>query len=158
MYYHNILHDDMINGEGLGVVLFVSGCKHNCFNCQNPQTHNFKSGILFDKNAKEEIFEQLEKEYISRITYSGGCPLCEPNRNEITQLAKEIKLKYPNIQQWCYCGESFNEVENYKVMNYIDVLIDGKFVQELADINCEWRGSTNQNIYIKEGKKWKKRE
>lgn len=146
MNYHNILHDDILNGEDLGVVLFVSGCNHNCYNCQNPQTHNFNSGILFDEKAKQEIFEQLEKDYIHRITYSGGCPLCGPNRSEITKLAKEIKTKYPKIKQWCYCGEKFEEVKHLEVLKYIDVLVDGKFVQELADVNYPYAGSTNQSL------------
>lgn len=146
MNYHNILHDDILNGENLGVVLFVSGCQHDCFNCQNPQTHNFNSGILFDEEAKQEIFKQLEKDYIYRITYSGGCPLCEPNRSEITKLAKEIKTKYPEIKQWCYCGEKFEQVKHLEALKYIDVLVDGKFVQELADVGYKWAGSTNQRI------------
>ena len=93
MNYHNILHDDMRNGDGLRVVLFVSGCNHYCKNCQNPQTWDKDSGIEFDLAAKEEIFEQLNKDYISGITFSGGDPLHSNNLHEIYSLILEIKNK-----------------------------------------------------------------
>lgn len=79
MNYHNILHDDMRNGDGLRVVLFVSGCEHKCYECQNPKTWDVNSGIPFDENAEDEILEQLSHDYISGITFSGGDPLNEAN-------------------------------------------------------------------------------
>ena len=91
MRYHNITKDDMLNGDGLRVVLWVSGCSHCCKECQNPVTWDPNSGILFDESAKQEIFEQLEKAYISGITFSGGDPLYVQNISEVTKLAKEIK-------------------------------------------------------------------
>lgn len=146
MNYHNILKDDMLNGEDLGVALFVSGCEHNCYNCQNPQTHNFDSGILFDEKAKQEIFEQLEKPYIHRISYVGGCPLCEPNREEVTKIAKEIRIKFPEIKQWCYCGELWEKVKDLEIMQYLDVLLDGLYIEKLKDVNAKYIGSTNQRV------------
>lgn len=145
--YCNILHDDMLNGDNLGVVLFVSGCKHFCKECQNKDlTWDFNGGIAFDENAKKEIFKELENKYIFRITYSGGCPLCMPNREVITELAEEIKHKYPNIKQWCYCGEIWEDIKDLPIMQYIDVLVDGKFIEDLADVNYPWAGSTNQRV------------
>ena len=90
MNYHNILHDDMRNGEGLRVTLFVSGCNHKCEQCQNPQTWNPNSGIEFDEDAKQEIFEQLNHDYIDGITLSGGDPLYESNLNDIYHLLCEV--------------------------------------------------------------------
>ena len=87
MRYHDITKDDMKNGDGLRVVLWVAGCSHHCAGCQNPVTWDPEGGLLFDEAAKAEIFEQLERDYISGITFSGGDPLYEGNRNEVTELA-----------------------------------------------------------------------
>lgn len=94
MYYHDITKDDMKNGEGLRVVLWVSGCNHKCEGCQNPITWNPNDGVLFDEAAKAELYAQLEKTYISGITFSGGDPLYDANREEVTALAKEIAERF----------------------------------------------------------------
>ena len=104
MNYHNITYPDMNNGDGLRVVLWLSGCNHHCMNCQNPQTWNPDSGIKFDSAAKEELFRELEKDYISGITFTGGDPLHENNVDEVLSLVYEIKDKYPNKTIWIYSG------------------------------------------------------
>ena len=104
MRYHNITKDDMLNGDGLRVVLWVAGCGHHCKGCQNPITWDPNGGIPFDDAAKAEIFEQLDKDYISGITFSGGDPLYEANRADVTALAKEIKERYPKKDIWVYTG------------------------------------------------------
>ena len=91
MNYHNITKDDMLNGEGLRVVLWLSGCTHRCPGCHNPQTWDVTSGIPFDAEAKAEIFTELDKDYISGITFSGGDPLHPSSINEVGQLIKELK-------------------------------------------------------------------
>ncbi|MBO5884716.1 MAG: anaerobic ribonucleoside-triphosphate reductase activating protein [Clostridia bacterium] len=146
MNYHNITKDDMLNGEGLRVVLWTAGCSHKCKGCHNPQTWDSCSGILFDETAKSEIFEQLDKSYISGLTLSGGDPLFESNRQEITNLAKEIKQKYPNKTIWCYTGYEYESVKNWDIINYIDVLCDRKFEVEKRDVTAHWVGSTNQRV------------
>ena len=93
MNYHDIKHDDMNNGPGLRVTLFVSGCDHYCNGCQNPETWDTKSGIPFDNTAIEEIFKQLDNDYISGITFSGGDPLNENNRVEVCSLISKIKSR-----------------------------------------------------------------
>ena len=102
--YHNITHDDMNNGDGLRVVLWLSGCSHHCYNCQNPQTWNPDSGIPFDESAKQEIFNELSKDYISGITFSGGDPLYENNLDEVLKLVKEIRISFPEKTIWLYTG------------------------------------------------------
>ena len=95
MRYHNITKDDMLNGDGLRVVLWVAGCDHGCKGCQNPVTWDPNGGLVFDEAAKQEIFEQMEKSYIAGITFSGGDPLHWRNVEEVTAFAKELKEKYP---------------------------------------------------------------
>ena len=146
MNYHNIKHDDMLNGDGIRVTLFVSGCNHHCKGCHNPQTWDFNSGILFDEDAKEEIFEELSKDYISGLTLSGGDPLAPQNRDEILKLCKEIKEKFPNKNIWCYTGYLYEQVKDLPIMNYIDILVDGPFMIDLLDVDFPFRGSTNQRI------------
>lgn len=146
MNYHNITHDDMLNGEGLRVVLWVSGCSHHCKNCQNPETWDKNSGIKFDTDAVKEIEEELNKEYISGITLSGGDPLYIGNREIVTKLCKYIKSKYPNKTIWVYTGYRYEEIHNLDVLNCIDVLVDGEYQEENRDIDLKWCGSTNQRI------------
>ena len=146
MRYHNITKDDMLNGEGLRVVLWVSGCSHHCKNCQNPVTWDPEGGLFFDEAAKEELFAELEKDYISGITFSGGDPLFSLNRQDITALLKEIREKFPDKNIWMYTGFSWEEVSALEAMQYVDVLVDVKFVEELKDNQLHWKGSYNQRI------------
>lgn len=146
MNYHNIIHDDMLNGDGIRVTLFVSGCSLRCPFCQNPATWDKDGGIPFDKDAVEEIFTELEKEHISGITLTGGHPLEEFNIYECTRLCKEIKQKFPTKTIWLYTGYIFENVQNLEIMNYVDVVVDGSYVQKLRDISLKWRGSSNQRV------------
>ena len=100
MRYHNITKDDMLNGDGLRVVLWVSGCSHCCKECHNPITWDPNVGLIFDEAARQEIFHELEKDYVSGITFSGGDPLHIANTYEVTALAREIREKYPEKTIW----------------------------------------------------------
>lgn len=146
MRYHNITKDDMLNGDGLRVVLWVAGCSHRCKGCQNPITWDPNGGILFTEAEKAEIFEQLDKSYIEGITFSGGDPLHEQNRREVTALAREIKKKYPKKTIWLYTGYLWEDVKEWNIVNYLDVLVDGKFILETRDVNLHWKGSPNQRV------------
>lgn len=160
MNYHNIVHDDMRNGVGLRVTLFVSGCEHYCDECQNPQTWNAYSGIEFDDNAKQEIFDQLSHDYIDGITLSGGDPLYKSNLGKIYSLLQEIKAKFPKKTIWIYTGYTLDEIHEdachdccsaeaflrQQITLIADVLVDGVFDKNLADIHYHWAGSTNQRI------------
>lgn len=146
MRYHNITKDDMLNGDGLRVVLWVAGCSHCCSECQNPLTWDPEGGLPFDENAKNELFEQLSKDYISGITFSGGDPLHESNRLEIKNLMIEIKEKYPDKTIWVYTGDSWESIYQYPFVKYVDVLVDGEYMKELKDNRLLWKGSSNQRV------------
>ena len=146
MRYHNITKDDMLNGDGLRVVLWVAGCSHCCKECQNPITWDPDGGLPFDDEAKEEIFEQLGHSYISGITFSGGDPLHSANRLDVRNLMAEIKEKYPDKTIWLYTGYEWKDIWHYPMMKYVDVVVDGEFKIDLRDTNLLWKGSSNQNV------------
>lgn len=146
MRYHNITKDDMLNGDGLRVVLWVSGCSHKCKGCHNPITWDPKCGLEFDESARNEIFTELDKDYVSGITFSGGDPLHPANVVEVTELAATIRQIYPHKTIWLYTGYLWDEVKYLDIVQYVDILIDGKFVEELKDNNLHWKGSSNQNV------------
>ncbi len=147
--YHNITTDDMLNGDGLRTVLWVSGCENYCKDCQNPQTWDANSGIPFDKAAKQELFDNLNHDYISGVTFSGGDPLFPANREMVTEIARKVKEKFPNKKIWLYTGYLFEEVKDLPIMLYADVVVDGKFIVEQKDIALPWRGSANQRVWRK---------
>lgn len=146
MRYHNITKDDMLNGDGLRAVLWLSGCDHQCKECQNPITWDPNGGLLFDEAAKAELFEILSRDYISGITFSGGDPLYFGNREEVTALAQEIRESFPKKTIWLYTGYVYDDVKNLDIINYIDVLVDGEFMVDKMDLQAQWRGSTNQRV------------
>ena len=146
MNYHNITRDDMLNGDGLRVVLWVSGCEHHCRGCQNPITWDPQDGVFFDQKAKEELFKELEKSYISGITFSGGDPLFPSNEPEITRLAKEIRNKFPEKNIWLYTGYTWEQIKEKEVVKVLDVLVDGTYMEELRNTQLHWRGSSNQRV------------
>ena len=156
----------MNNGDGLRVVLWLSGCSHHCYNCQNPQTWNPNSGIPFDESAKQEIFNELSKDYISGITFSGGDPLHENNLDEVLSLIKEIRISFPEKTIWLYTGYDFDLLNSkyneykytpfaanadewltrWEIISNINVLVDGEYIDEQRDITLKWRGSSNQRV------------
>ena len=136
----------MLNGDGLRVVLWVAGCSHCCRECHNPVTWDPDGGVLFDDAAKQEIFDQLDKTYISGITFSGGDPLHSANRHTVRGLVEEIRSKYPDKTVWLYTGDLWENVLHYSMMQHIDVLVDGEFIPELKNTKLRWRGSSNQRV------------
>ena len=146
MRYHNITRDDMLNGDGLRVVLWVAGCSHCCKDCHNPITWDPDGGVLFDNKARQEIFDQLEKSYISGITFSGGDPLHAANRLNVRELMEEIRERYPDKTIWLYTGDKWEDIRHYSLLKYVDVLVDGEFVSDLKNTKLRWRGSANQRV------------
>ncbi len=146
MRYHNISKDDMLNGDGLRTVLWVAGCAHCCKECHNPMTWDPNGGLLFDEKAKKELYEQLEKPYITGITFSGGDPLHAANRLDVRNLMEEIKQAFPAKTIWLYTGDTWENIVHYPLMQYVDVLVDGEFMVELRDAKLMWKGSKNQRV------------
>ena len=146
MNYHYITKDDMLNGDGLRVVLWVAGCNHQCEECQNPITWDITGGLLFDEEAENELFEALDKPYISGITFSGGDPLHPFNRSEVFRLMKKVKELYPTKTIWVYSGFLWDDFAKFEEMKYVDVFVDGRFVKSLKDDKLQWVGSSNQRI------------
>ncbi len=146
MRYHNITKDDMLNGDGLRVVLWVAGCSHCCRECQNPVTWDKGGGLPFTDAERKEIFEELDKDYISGITFSGGDPLHPANITEVTALAREIRRRYPQKTIWLYTGALWEEIISEEIIQYLDVCVDGEFVVEKKDPLLKWKGSSNQRV------------
>lgn len=166
MNYLQITHEDVCNGDGLRVVLWLSGCSHHCYNCQNPQTWNPDSGIPFDKSAKQEIFDELSKDYISGLTLTGGDPLYENNLDEVLKLVKEIRNSFPEKTIWLYTGYSWDDIwennsiiiddytlqvyEDYKkrqeIIKLCNLIVDGEYIDEQKDLTLKFRGSKNQRV------------
>lgn len=150
MRYHNITQDDMNNGDGLRVVLWVAGCEHHCKGCQNPVTWNPDDGLVFDKRAFNEIMKALEKPYVAGITFSGGDPLHPQNRGAVFSIMKAVQKRFPKKTIWVYTGYTWEQILANKYLlaavKYTDVLVDGRFEEELKDVNYHWAGSTNQRV------------
>ena len=146
MRYHNITKDDMLNGDGLRVVLWVAGCSHCCRECHNPVTWDPAGGLPFDESAQKEFFDQLDKPYISGITFSGGDPLHAANRLDVSSLMAKIKQKYPDKTIWLYTGDVWENILHYAAMQYVDVLVDGEFQVEKKNSKLLWKGSSNQRV------------
>lgn len=147
MNYHKIEKTSIVNGTGIRVVLWVSGCSLHCKGCHNPETWHFNSGKPFNLESKNELFEALNKPYIKGITFSGGNPL--DNFAEVFALCKDIKEKFPTKDIWLYSGYTYEEIKPKvmgMILEYVDVLVDGKYIEEERDITLKWRGSRNQRV------------
>lgn len=155
MKFHNITTNDMLNGDGLRTVLWLSGCSHRCKNCQNPITWDPSVGVDFTEESYKEISDSLSNSWISGITLSGGDPLYKDNLNDVLLLCKRIKKEFPTKTIWLYSGfvleDLFNSDEDdmilrKEILSYVDIFVDGKFVNELKDTSLHWVGSSNQRI------------
>ena len=148
MKYAQIREMDVTNGNGIGVALFTQGCPYHCKNCFNPETWDFDKGTDWTKETEDKIIELLKPEYITRLTILGGEPLVERNIEPLTALLKRVKGIYPNKQVWLYTGGDFEVLEGLyeEIFQYIDILIDGRYIDDLRDYKLKWRGSSNQRI------------
>ena len=151
MKYHNITHFDTLNGSGIRTTLWVAGCNHHCKNCHNPFTWDINDGIDFDEKAMDELIQSLKNDYVSGLTLSGGDPMHPANRADVLEICKLVKNTFPHKSIWMYTGYTFEEIQDHPVLKYIDILVDGKFIDELKDADLHWVGSSNQRvIYVSE--------
>lgn len=146
MNYHNITTDDMKNGPGLRVVVWLAGCEHFCDGCQNPVTWDPDDGIPFDANARREVIRELGKTHISGITFSGGDPFHPVNKYQIMAYIHTLKTRFPNKTIWIYTGYDWEQIKDLPGMNWVDVVVDGAFDISKKDNNYHWAGSTNQRV------------
>ena len=156
MNYALIRENDIANGPGVRTSLFVSGCRHHCKGCFNPETWNFNYGKPFTQKEIEHIIEATRPMYIEGLTLLGGEPLEPENQADLVELLRQFKAILPNKKVWCYTGFSFeddllpkyqkNQEHIKELLDLIDVLVDGKFVEELKNSALLFRGSSNQNI------------
>lgn len=151
MNYHKYFPVDVVNGPGTRCTLFVSGCIHQCRGCYNQSTWNPTSGHLFDEAMAEQIIQDLKDTRIKRrgLSLSGGDPLHPENRGPLLELVKRVKQECPDKDVWLWTGFVMGQMEPEQeaLIELADVVIDGKFEQELADPSLKWRGSSNQVIY-----------
>ncbi|OTQ57370.1 anaerobic ribonucleoside-triphosphate reductase-activating protein [Gilliamella sp. A7] len=151
MNYHRYYPVDVVNGEGTRCALFVAGCIHQCPGCYNKSTWGINSGKPFTQSLEDQIIKDLQDTEIKRqgLSLSGGDPLHPQNIPAILKLVKRVKDECDNKDIWLWTGYKLDELTDAQqaVVPYIDVLIDGKFVQELADPKLLWRGSSNQIIH-----------
>lgn len=145
MRYASIRDMDISNGRGIGVALFVQGCHFHCKNCFNQTTWNFQEGKPWTNEIENKFFYLVSRTYIERVSFLGGEPLADENYDTIVRLAKSID----NKKKWCYTGYTLEELKangKEEILKYIDVLVDGRYVDELRDLNLEFSGSSNQRI------------
>lgn len=150
MNYHKYYNVDVVNGPGTRCSLFVSGCEHKCRGCYNKSTWRVDSGILYTKEIEDKIISDLNDKEIKRCGLSilGGDPLLPSNISEVLSLVKRVKSECENKNIWIWTGYDYNELnlDQRVILNYTDVLIDGRFIQEKYSPDLLWRGSSNQNI------------
>ena len=168
--FHDITKDDMNNGEGLRVVLWLSGCNHRCPFCQNPETWDPSSGIPFSLESEIELFEALSKDWIDGITFSGGDPLFSRNRDAVKTIIEKMRKQMPDKTVWLYTGYTLKNDQNgwyfedecpwlmehdkftIDWLDQIDVLVDGPFDNNIRKVNVAekkdpyWCGSSNQRV------------
>lgn len=156
MNYHEIEKCSISNGTGFRTVLYVSGCSLHCKGCFNSETWDENSGKLFDDDAKQELFESLNHPYVKGLTLTGGHPLEPYNLKDVVELMKEIKERFPDKDIWVYTGYTFSVVKNKMpdVLQYADVIVDGRYIEELRDITLKFRGSSNQRIWVNTDEGW----
>ena len=152
MNYAKIYRADIANGEHFRVSLFVSGCARNCPGCFNKEAQDPTFGKPFDDDVKHKIFKELEHDWCKGISFLGGEPLSKlsDNRKVIIALAKEVKEKFPEKDCWLWSGYTLEEIQAddsmKDILKYIDVLVDGPFIEEKKDLTISFRGSSNQRI------------
>lgn len=168
MYYGNIKLNDIANGEGIRVSLFVSGCTNHCKECFNPETWNFEYGNPYTEETEEFILDNLKSEFVNGLTLLGGEPFEPKNQQVLLELVKKVRALYPNKTIWAYSGFRFEDEllkegsypnceYTLELLKNIDILVDGRFDRDLKKITLNFRGSTNQRIIdvqqsLKEGK------
>lgn len=156
MYYSTIKDCDIANGIGVRITLFVSGCTNHCKNCFQPQTWDFDFGEPFTEETEEKLLEMLKPDYINGLTLLGGEPMEPQNQRALVPFLKRVREAYPNKNIWCFTGFTYEVLKTDgshprcevtdEMLSLIDVLVDGRYVDELKDLTLQFRGSSNQRL------------
>lgn len=147
MRYNKIRKMDIANGPGVRVSIFMQGCEFHCKNCFNTETWPFEGGEEFTDETIEKVLKACDKEYIEGLSILGGEPMHPKNIEGTTKLAKAFKEKFPSKTLWVWSGFTFEKyLKDKPVLNYVDVLVDGQFVDELHNPTLKWKGSSNQRV------------
>lgn len=146
MHYAALKPLDIANGPGIRVSLFVSGCRNRCKNCFNPETWSFDYGQEFTYDTMAEIDSLMNSPHISGLSILGGDPFEPENRAEVERLCKFVRYYHPEKSIWMWTGYLYEDLKHLPVMRYIDVLVDGRFEEDLKDLRLKYRGSSNQRV------------
>lgn len=147
MRYNKIRKMDVSNGPGVRVSIFMQGCVFNCKNCFNPETHDFDGGKEFNDEVIERVLNYCDKEYIDGLSILGGEPMHPRNIEGTMKLAKAFKKRFPDKTVWAWSGFLFDrDLKNEEVLEYIDVLVDGQYQDELHNFLLKYCGSSNQRV------------
>ena len=147
MRYNKIRKMDIADGPGVRVSIFMQGCTFKCKNCFNPETHDFNGGKEFTDATIDRVLELCSNENVEGLSILGGEPMHHLNIEGTRKLAKAFKEKYPNKNLWVWTGFLFDrDLKNEETLKYIDVLVDGQYVDELHNPTLKWRGSSNQRV------------
>lgn len=147
MRYNKIRKMDISNGPGIRVSIFMQGCAFNCKNCFNPETHDFNGGEEFTDKTVERIISLCANENVVGLSVLGGEPMHPKNIDGTMRLAKAFKEKYPDKTVWAWTGYLFDEyLSDKEVCRYLDVVVDGQYVEELHNPSLKWKGSSNQRV------------
>lgn len=145
MRYHLIRKMDISNGPGVRVSIFLQGCAFKCKNCFNPETHDFKGGLEFNESVLERLLSLANYSHISGLSILGGEPLHPKNRETTALIARAFKERYPDKTVWVWTGFPYEDLKDVDFSN-IDVLVDGRYVDELHDPTLMYKGSSNQRV------------
>ena len=146
MRYNKIRKMDISNGPGVRVSIFLQGCSFNCKNCFNPDTHDFNGGSEFTDEVIEEVLNLCNKDYIKGLSILGGEPMHPFNIRGTIKLAKAFKERFPNKTIWSWSGFLMDNIIDKEIFNYLDVLVDGQFMEEFKNPKLKWCGSENQRV------------
>ena len=147
MRYNKVRKMDISNGPGVRVSIFMQGCTFHCKNCFNPETHDFMGGEEFTEDTIDQVLKLCENANVEGLSILGGEPMHPMNIEGTTELAKKFKEKFPNKNLWVWTGFLFDrDLQNKEVLKYIDVLVDGQYVDELRDPRLKYNGSSNQRV------------
>ena len=147
MRYAKIRKMDIANGPGVRLSIFLQGCAFHCKGCFNPETWDFDGGLELTDDVISEVIELCSLDHITGLSILGGEPMHPKNREATLEIAKRFKEKYPKKNIWCWSGFLFDrDLKDLEVLKYIDVLVDGQFVEEKRNPKLKWRGSSNQRV------------